>query len=431
MYHIARGVSDYFWDDAYERRQLEVTLLELFRSWGYYDVILPMFEHAETIRSHYSNSRRSEVYHFQDPEGSMLALRPDMTIGVARLVGMRLFDVISPQRFCYVGSVFRHDEPQAGRQREFYQAGIELIGSEAPDADAEVLALTVRALQASGLQKFRLLLGQPRFINGLLQSLSLSAAEEKTLTLTLQRKSEPALLEFVQDLSIAPKVKTVFENLLGLNGKDHKQILQLAKRNCLNAEMEMAVEDVQTLYDLLNAHGVDHLVDLDLTEIRNIGYYTGITFQAFSPGIGFGIAGGGRYDNLIGTFGPSKPAIGVALGVERILIARRAQTGQSGSATQIAPHFLVATHGSPVCHQLIEDWRKSGIRVAIDLNNLHGNALCQAAQSYGIPCALSWKDNGFYVYDSLNNPDSSSWFVKQEESRQLIQPIIDKLVTNR
>lgn len=231
-----------------------------------------------------------------------------------------------PQRFCYVGSVFRHDELQAGRQREFYQVGIELV----PNADAEVIALTARALQASGLREFRLLLSQPRFINGLVHNLSLSPTEEKTLTKTLQRKSEPDLLEFTQSITIPTNAQKVFENLFELNGKDHKQILQMAKRNCVNEEMAVAVENVETVYDLLNAHGVGHLVDLDLTEVRNIGYYTGITFQAFSPGIGFSIAGGGRYDNLIGTFGPPQPAIGVALGVECILIARHAQTGQNG-----------------------------------------------------------------------------------------------------
>ncbi len=144
---IPRGVADYFWQEAARRRELEVRILNLFRSWGYGDVISPMFEYAEVYNARAGSKLQSETYRFLDKDGSTLALRADMTIPVARLVGARLHDFPMPQRFCYAGSVFRYTEPQAGLQREFIQTGIELVGASSPEADAEVVALAAAALR--------------------------------------------------------------------------------------------------------------------------------------------------------------------------------------------------------------------------------------------------------------------------------------------
>ena len=122
---IPRGVADYFWEEALQRRTLELALLKTFRTWGYEDVIPPMFEYADTLSRHTNHALQAEMVRFQDRDGSTLALRADMTIAVARLVGTRLHDWPLPQRFCYTGSVFRDTELQAGRQREFLQAGID------------------------------------------------------------------------------------------------------------------------------------------------------------------------------------------------------------------------------------------------------------------------------------------------------------------
>jgi ATP phosphoribosyltransferase regulatory subunit len=156
---VPAGVADYFWGEAYARRTLETTLLDVFRTWGYGDVVTPAFEYADTLGARGSHELQSELCRFLDRDGSMLALRADMTIPVARLVGTRLHDAPLPHRFCYSGSVFRDVEPRAGQQREFWQAGVELLGSAAPTADAEVLTLTAHALGAAGITHFRLVLG--------------------------------------------------------------------------------------------------------------------------------------------------------------------------------------------------------------------------------------------------------------------------------
>src|SRR5690606_4841213 len=129
------------------------------------------------------------MYRFLDRDGSTLALRADMTIPVARLVGVRLHDRPMPQRFCYAGSVFRHTETQAGRQREFTQAGFELIGAAGAAADAEVIALSIAAMTAAGLRDFRLVLGQLHFFHSLLQELKLSPEQTAHLQRAINRNS--------------------------------------------------------------------------------------------------------------------------------------------------------------------------------------------------------------------------------------------------
>ena len=199
---IPRGVADYFWQEAARRRRLEQALLAVFRAWGYGDVIPPSFEYADTFGRRGSAELQSELCRFLDRDGSMLALRADMTIAVARLVGTRLHDWSMPQRFCYAGSVFRDVEQRGGQQREFAQAGVELIGSAAPEADAEVLALTAQALQAVGLADFRIVIGQMQYFNGLLQALQLDAGRQLQLQRAVDRNSEAELAAFLDEAAL-------------------------------------------------------------------------------------------------------------------------------------------------------------------------------------------------------------------------------------
>lgn len=419
--HIPPGVADYFWGDAIERRELEAALLTLFRTWGYGDLIPPTFEYADTVSTRTSKTQQKRMYRFLDHDGSALSLRLDMTIAVARLMGTRLHDLPMPQRFCYSGSVFRYVQPQAGRQREFWQAGVELIGADSPDADAEVLALTVKTLQTSRLAEFRLMLGQVRYFSGLLHALQLSPEEESALTEAIIRKSEPALDTFLQSVQITPQQQQAVEELRLLHGDNAEDILQQANGLCLNDEMHEALDNLHAIYRALEAYGVAEFVHLDLTEIRNLGYYTGITFEAFAPGLGASIASGGRYDDLIGTFGPAKPAVGVAMGIERILLAQRIQEETAEGMQGTPPQFLVATQNSKACHQLVDEWRNQGISVAVELGSCQGSELWKKAQAHGIPCALIWEGDGFDVYNNADNADKPAQFVAKADSWQLVQ----------
>jgi ATP phosphoribosyltransferase regulatory subunit len=422
---IPHGVADYFWAEAYTRRQSEETQLRLFRTWGYQDVIPPMFEYADTFIGRSGRALQNEMYRFLDRDGSTLALRADMTIPVARLVGVRLHDRPMPQRYCYAGSVFRYIETQAGRQREFWQAGCELIGAGAPDADAEIIALTVQALAAAGLREFRVVLGQMQYFHGLLQNLNLDAAQTAALQQAIDRNSEAQLAEFLRTTPLQSNQRKAVEELPRLSGTDFQTIIAQAERLCLNRKMHAALENLRAVHAVLDAYGVADAVYLDLTEIHNLGYYTGITFEVLTHQLGFAIGSGGRYDNLLATFGAPQPAVGVALGLDRILLARNIQ-GQSEHATQpIGPDLLVQTANSAACLQIVARWRQAGLRIAVNLgdtgttsHDAHA-ALRQAAQQSAARLALAWTGNGFDLIDP-SDPTAPVQTVSAAASEQII-----------
>ena len=420
--HIPRGVADYFWQEAQTRRAVEQVILETFRRWGYGDVIPPMFEYADVLEQRANVGLRAAMYRFLDRDGSTLTLRPDMTIAVARLVGTRLHDWPMPQRFCYAGSVFRYLEPQAGRQREFLQTGIELFGVSTPAADAEVLALTAQALRAAGVHDFQLVLGQIRYFEGLLEDLKLKPTDQAALTAAIDSNSAAALDDFLRDVPLRTQQRRTIEELPLLSGAATDAILAQADRHCLNYAMHAALDNLRAICGQLEHYDLADALFLDLTEINNLGYYTGLTFEALAPGLGFPIASGGRYDNLVGSFGPDQPAVGAALGLDRILLARRA--GQDGVASPHPqpPHALVSCGDDKACVQLVQRWRARGLRIATDIQGRTPAALWTSAQQVGIPYLFVWDAPCFTVFGAAPaNPAGVQW--SREEADRFMQEV--------
>ncbi|MEM7131966.1 MAG: ATP phosphoribosyltransferase regulatory subunit [Chloroflexota bacterium] len=412
---IPRGVADYFWDTAAKRRTLEDTLLSVYKSWGYGYIIPPTLEYADTFETGSSAMQNtSNMVRFLDHDGQSLALRYDMTVAIARLVGTRLHDAPMPQRYCYVGNIFRNREYQPGRLREFGQAGVELVGANTTAADAEVLALTARSLQVAGLHDFRLALGQLRFIRGILEELALTPTQESALTQAIERRSEPELHRFLKEANLSKTHQETIQRLLFLNGPDSLETLNTAQAICLNQTMEDAVDNLRAIHVALTAYDFSQYIHLDLTEVSDMGYYTGIRFMAYVPGLGSGIAGGGRYDNLIGVFGPSQPAVGVALGLERILLALQSTNG--AAQPSLENHVMVSSELDGSWVHIVGKWRSAGIRAVVDVNGRRGSELWLAAQAKGIPCALTWTNGGFDLYDNQSSPDKPSKHIGIEES---------------
>lgn len=400
---IPHGVADYFWEEAFRRRSLEQLLLACFRRWGYADVIPPSFEYADTLSARGNKELQAELCRFLDRDGSTLALRADMTIAVARLVGTRLHDWPMPQRFCYAGSVFRDAEARAGQQREFWQAGVELIGSGAPEADAEVLALTARTLEAAGLDDYRIVIGQMQYFEGLLLALQLDPGQRRQLQQAVDRNSEAELAALLEQTPLPRRQHRALASLPELSGPHLEQLLARAAHLSLNETMLGAVHNLQAIVNVLGAYGLLPHIALDLTEIHNLGYYTGITFEVLAPGVGYRLASGGRYDNLVGSFGAPQPAVGVAFGVERLLLALDHR--QTRTPAPAAPDLIVATNNDPDCIQLVERLRSLGYRVAIELSQRHGAALWHAASGQGVNQVIDCFDGAYYYYTKLDAQD--------------------------
>ena len=318
--------------DAARKRGMENELARLFLSWGYQEVITPTFEYYETLRASAPETADDSTFRFFDRSGRMLALRPDMTTPIARVAVMRMRERPLPLRLFYLANVFRQEETQAGRQCEFYQAGVELLGAGGVAADAEVVALAVEALVAAGLSDFQVCLGQVDFISGIMAEAGLDAATAHKVKQALIERNMVGLGELLAESGIEPCNRDLLQQLPMLHGK--MDMLRNVRQRVKNQISQAALDNLAEIYHLLEKYGIDRYVMFDLGIIRDFEYYTGMVFETYTTGLGYPICGGGRYDRMAGSFGREQPATGFALGIERILLALERQGLDATNPTQ-------------------------------------------------------------------------------------------------
>jgi len=373
------GVRDLFLEEAARLSSLEDTWRRLFETWAYVRVIPPTYEHYDVLLTGSGMEMEEQVFRVLDREGNILALRPDLTTQVARIVGTKLFDLPLPLRFYYVASVFRFNEPQAGREREFRQAGVELIGASTADADAEVLALTIEALRGAGLPEFQLNVGHLGLFRALIAEARLAPTQVDDVRAALNRKDAEGLAEAVGRAGLSGPIADALQSLPTLCGGP--EVLEAAAALSRHPSAHAAIERLQAVRGLLELRGMLGHVIFDLGETRGMDYYTGIAFEGFCPGLGFPIASGGRYDELIGRFGQARPAVGVALSTERILLALNG----NGRRNLTRPDLLAATAVARERSAQIEALRQRGWRVEADVLERSEGDLRALATQRGIP----------------------------------------------
>jgi ATP phosphoribosyltransferase regulatory subunit len=316
---IPSGTRDILPDEMRELRALQATLADVFERYGYGHVATPTLEYDEVLQQ---GEGRSGVgaYRFFDERGELLALRSDMTIPIARLVASRFADAEPPMRFCYIGNAYRIVRPQRGQVRQFMHAGIELIGAPAPEGTAEVLEVLAAALDAVGLNRAVLGLGDADLYRQLLTELGVEGEPRERI---LDRLAQHDLVGLEGEVdTIEGLDEHGRETLLRLPGlRGGAEVLDQAHE--LGGEaVERAAQRLQATYDLLVDRGVADRVQLDLGLLRDLGYYTGAIVEVYDPALGHILGGGGRYDDLLGRFGRDLPAAGFGLYLERVHLAQ-------------------------------------------------------------------------------------------------------------
>jgi ATP phosphoribosyltransferase regulatory subunit len=296
-------------------RAISTRMRAVFEDAGYGEVHTPALEYEEVLRrgeEHAAGAR----YRTFDEQGDVLALRSDMTIPIARVVSTRYADAEPPLRFCYFSHAWRAVERGPGEPREFLQGGLELIGSAAPEGDAEVLALTIAALEAAGLRRHRVGVGDGSLYRSLLAELGVPEEHHLPLLECLSRRDLVAL-----DLMVS--------RLDGLGERERSLLVRLPELRggieVLDRAEGVALEGLRELHELLAERGVADRVIFDLGLVRELGYYTGAVFEVYDPAVGFALGGGGRYDDLLGRFGRALPACGVGLDLQRVHLAQAAE----------------------------------------------------------------------------------------------------------
>jgi ATP phosphoribosyltransferase regulatory subunit len=302
-----------------ELRRLEASLAEAFARHGYGEVATPTIEYDEVLAR--GDVRGAPAaYRFFDERGELLAMRSDMTIPIARLVASRFTGEEPPFRFFYLGNAYRAVRPQRGQMREFMQAGVELIGTDAPQGTAEVVEVLVAALDAAGLSRAVIGLGDADLYRQLLAEVGVDAEAKDRVLGRLASHDLVGLGEEVADLEgVDDRHREALVRLGTLRGGP--EVLEDA-RALGGGAVERAGARLQATYDALAERGVADRVQLDLGLLRDLGYYTGAILEVYDPALGHILGGGGRYDELMGRFGRALPAAGFALFLERVHIAQ-------------------------------------------------------------------------------------------------------------
>jgi ATP phosphoribosyltransferase regulatory subunit len=322
IHPIPSGTRDVLPEETREVRAITDTLRGVFERHGYGEVYTPALEY-ESVLARADMADAQPAYRVFDESGEVLVLRSDMTVPIARVVATRYGSSEPPMRFCYFAHCYRGVSPQRGQPRELLQAGIELIGSPAPEGTAEALTVLCHSLDAVNLKDYRIGLGDASLFPSLMASLQVPEAARNGLLETLVRRDFVGLEHRLDEA--------------GIGGEAAALLLELPQRRggpeVLADAPDPAVEGVtgmRRVLDLLEADVAGRVL-FDLGLVRNIGYYTGAVFEVYDPALGSPIGGGGRYDELLGRFGRRLPAVGFALGVDRLHMALAGEERGTGA----------------------------------------------------------------------------------------------------
>jgi len=324
IHPIPSGTRDVLPDEMRELRQITETLRGVFDAAGYGEVYTPALEY-ESVLARGGMDEARPAYRVFDEAGEVLVLRSDMTVPIARVVATRYPTAAPPLRFCYFAHSYRGVRPQRGQPREFLQAGIELIGAAAPHGTAEVLSVICRALDALGLETYKVGLGDAGLYPSLLEGFGIAPETRGRL-----------LAELTRGDFVGLEVRG-----LGLDDGDIDLLLAVAQMRGGPDVLEVppgpiadVVAGLQGVHALLEPPVAERVIfDLGLS-LRTIGYYTGAIFEIYDPAVGMPLGGGGRYDDLLGRFGESQPAVGFALGVDRLHLALAGEERKAAPAAQ-------------------------------------------------------------------------------------------------
>ena len=352
-------MRDFLPEQARTMRYIENLARELAKLYGFKEVITPVVESYDLLAAKSGEEIRQRMYAFKDLGGRKVALRPEFTASIARLVATTLRNEPKPLRLFCVGSLYRYDEPQLGRYREFWQSNFELIGSKNPEADAEILTLTNDLMERLGLKNYWFKIGHMGILRGILGEEGVKEEDQNLIMQRFDKKLWEEGLRILEKLKVSRKCLQTVKNLMKIHGTKIEDVLGKVKEKVKDYEVSVsAVENLEEILNLTFESGVKFEVSIEPAFARGLEYYTGIIFEVFTPELEIALGGGGRYDKLIELFGGEPtPAVGVAHGIDRIMLAMEKQ--------KIKPKVP----GKPfvVIIPIEEDLKSKALEVAIQL----------------------------------------------------------------
>lgn len=333
------------------------------RLWGYRYVVTPSLESVEVLAMGLQSEERRRLFKLVDADGSVLALIGERTVPVARLVAGKLRSSPLPLRLCYAGPALTNDPGRFTRQREAHEAGAELVGASGAVADAEVIAMAIRCLDAAGLRDYQVDVGHSEFFWGLFDGLALPEDMKPAVKSALARRDFVALEGLLDTTPLRSAEQDLLLRFPALRGGG--EILEAAGPLVRNRRSERALSELARVQQLLAAHGLEACVSIDLGAIRDFDYYSGIIFEAYSPGAGRPLARGGRYDGLLARFGRPAPATGFMIHLDVVGEVLR-HGGEAPQLTRLDAGVAWAVAGLEAAIRLGSSLRLFGLRAVVD-----------------------------------------------------------------
>lgn len=319
IFHTPEGVRDIYNGECSQKHHLQTEIRKVFDSYGYEEIETPSFEYFEVFSREVGTIPSKDLYKFFDREGNTLVLRPDFTPSVSRACATYFNPEHQVITLSYTGNTFINNSSYQGRLKETTQMGVERIGDDSAEADAELLAMTVECLLKAGLKEFQVSVGQVDYFKSLLQDANLVIEEEENLRSLISQKNYFGVEDLVRSQNIPESLEKAFLELPHLFGSS--EVLQKARSLTDNICAIKAVERLEEIYEILKIYGYEKYVSFDFGMLSKFQYYTGIIFQAYTYGTGEPVVKGGRYNNLLKHFGKPAASIGFGITVDNLLMA--------------------------------------------------------------------------------------------------------------
>ncbi len=426
-----RGFRDFTPDVMILRKKVIERIEDIFQRYGFDPIETPVIEYWDVLRGKYGEEAESKlVWRFNDPfSGREYAFRYDLTVPLARYLATHRNTLLPFKRY-HIGRVWRHERPQKSRYREFYQCDVDIVGSPYPEADAEILNITIDVLDSFGFRDYVIRVNDRRLLRGIFE-VELGIREVYPVYITIDKLDKIGKEEVLKRLSSMldrGRVKCI-EEVLAMRGEPYKVLEMVSERF---GGIEVVKEAVRYLEEMLDYVKDVSKIMLDLSMVRGLEYYTGPIYETVveKPRIG-SLAGGGRYDELIGLFlGRKVPATGTTIGVDRLVDAG-VELGlfrlDKKTVTQV---YVIVLHEDVrrVGWRIANSLREHGFRVAVDVARLKIDKLRKYVRNLGVPILVylgrrevEKSTATIYVRDTGERIE-----VKQEELVQTLQKLIEK-----
>lgn len=373
-----RGFRDVLPAEAAEREAITSAASRVFDAWGYERVETPVVEVYETLEAA-AGDLEGTAFRLFDVDGRLLALRPDMTVPIARLVASRLAEEPGVKRLRYTADVFREHESLRGQARQFTQLGIEVVGASGPAADAEAIAVLVDALAATGLTDFTVAVGDVAVLSAIVGAADAGEDWSAAVFASAHERNIVSLDRLSRADGVPDAVGRALRGVIRTRGGG--EAIDACRELVAPLGATAVLDELAETWRLLEAAGVSDRVLVEFGVMRGFDYYTGVVFEAYAPGLGLAVAGGGRYDAVLARYGAPAPAAGFAIGLERLTIALAEQQGAETSATR--PRGVLVGGDPVAAFAEAASRRAEGERVALAPGVL-GDALATEAERLGM-----------------------------------------------